>query len=113
MRTWHNDFPVLIVPYIVTGLVFANTLGFSRTLRESFLDICVTPLLTLEQATRLQLWWMNTSMAEEVAVGLLISLNVALPLMLLLYGYIALKHKAVRFTKVGQLKEITDQFQGQ
>ncbi|MGB0419441.1 MAG: hypothetical protein ACPGF8_07610 [Opitutales bacterium] len=110
MRTWHQDFPILLIPYAISGLVFATPMAYSRGFRESFLNICVTPFLTIEQATSLQLWWVRSSMIEEIAIGVLISLNAALPLMLVLYVAVSLQHKAVRFTKVGQLKEITDKF---
>lgn len=112
MRTWQQDYPVLALPFFLSAIVFASPLSYSRELREAVLNLCVTPLLTLEQATSLQQWWAQSSIAQEVAVGLLISLNATIPFLLIVFGLFDLMHRTVRFKKVTQLKDITDQFKG-
>lgn len=111
MRTWQDDYPILFIPFFISSIVFASPFSYSRPLRENFLDLCITPIVTSDQAQQLQQSWLETSLTTELLVGLLIALNAALPVFLVVYVLIEILHKSVRYKKVTQLHSITDQFQ--
>ena len=70
MITWFQVWPLLLFPYIIAFVV-----GLFPFVRESALNYLLIPILPYDLSTHLVDWYGTATLMDELAIHLLISIN--------------------------------------